>query len=93
MKRQAKYVDILPGRSLRFRRGEEIGTLEDASDLDRESNKVFWAELERSYFMPVIKEILRDEERLNVHFWRSMCRRYGLPLEKKHRALHLSIQY
>lgn len=52
--------------SLRGKDGEEIGILTDMKLLDSGSQKILKQELERAYFMPRIKEILKTEEKLDV---------------------------
>lgn len=46
--------------------GNEVAFLDDVSKLDADSRHVVAEELERSYFMPRITEILNTEEKLNV---------------------------
>ena len=46
--------------------GEELGFIDDAGKLDGESRAVITEELERSYFMPQITDIIEAEEKLSV---------------------------
>ena len=46
--------------------GNEIAMLDDVAKLDPESKQIVADEMERSYFMPVITDILSVEEKLNV---------------------------
>jgi hypothetical protein len=60
-----------PGRmiSLRDLEGEEIGTLDDVNQLEPASRGVMADELERTYFMPTITDILDVQEDLGVVTW------------------------
>lgn len=46
--------------------GEEVALIDDISKLDATSRKVMNEEMERSYFMPRITEIVFAEEKMNV---------------------------
>jgi len=46
--------------------GEELGLIDDASEFDAESRHVVKEELERAYFMPLLKDIMSAEEELGV---------------------------
>lgn len=48
------------------KKGEELGFIDDISKLDSESRAVVKEELERSYFMPRITDIIEAEEKLSV---------------------------
>jgi hypothetical protein len=52
--------------SVRDAEGEEVGLIDDISMLDGKSRALMQAELEKSYFMPRISNILYCEEKLNV---------------------------
>jgi hypothetical protein len=60
-----------PGKmvSVRDEEGEELGVLDDIHALDAESRQVLREELERSYFMPRITDILDVREELSVVTW------------------------
>jgi hypothetical protein len=55
--------------SLRDRQGQELGIVRDLRELDRQSQSVLAAELERVYFMPRIVRVLGIEERFHVPRW------------------------
>ena len=55
--------------SLRDEEGDEIGVLDSVAQLDAASQEVMREELERSYFMPVIGDILDVREELGVVTW------------------------
>ncbi len=46
--------------------GEEVALLDDVSKLDSDSREIMSEEMERSYFMPRITDILFAEEKMNV---------------------------
>ncbi len=46
--------------------GEEVALLDDISKLDSASREIMTEEMERSYFMPRITDILYAEEKMNV---------------------------
>lgn len=56
--------------SLRDQTGQEIGLLDDVRHLDDSSRRVVKEELDRSYFMPRILDVLETEEKLGVSTWR-----------------------
>jgi len=60
-----------PGQMLSLRdvEGQEIGLVQSVRDLDNESREVIREELERSYFMPEIVDILDISERRNLVEW------------------------
>ena len=60
-----------PGRmvSIRDEQGEEVGVLDDVHALDPESRHILLDELERSYFMPRITDIVAVKEDLGVVSW------------------------
>lgn len=60
-----------PGTMVSFRdeEGEEIGILDDVRQLDPASRQIMAHELERSYFMPAITDILDITEELGVVSW------------------------
>lgn len=60
-----------PGRMvlLRDEEGEEIGILDDAAALDPASRNIVAEELERSYFMPAIQDVLALRLDLGVETW------------------------
>lgn len=49
--------------------GKEIGMLKEPGRLDQDSLQILYEELEKSYFMPKIKEILFLEEFHNLEKW------------------------
>ena len=51
---------------LKHQQGNEIGILDRLRPLDKESRGVLKQELEKSYFMPRIHDIVEKEERLRV---------------------------
>ena len=55
--------------SLRDEEGDEIGILDNVARLDPASREVMKGELERSYFMPVISDIVDIREELGVVTW------------------------
>lgn len=55
--------------SLRDADGRELGILENVRELDPDSRQIVREELERSYFMPRIKDVLKIQESLNVVEW------------------------
>jgi len=55
--------------SVRDDDGQEIGILDDTDALDPASKRVVQEELDRSYFMPRIGDILKIDETLNVVEW------------------------
>ncbi len=52
--------------SLRDAHGVEIGIVEQAQELDQESKRIMKEELERSYFLPKIKDIYNVDDHLNL---------------------------
>jgi len=56
--------------SLRDVEGNEIGIVEQAHELDQESQRILREELERSYFLPRIVDILGIEDNLGVFMFR-----------------------
>ena len=55
--------------SLRDQDGQELGILDDVRQLDPASREIMAQELERSYFMPKITDILDVKEDLGVVTW------------------------
>lgn len=55
--------------ALRDQQGKEIGILDSIDKLDSDSKKIVWEELERSYFLPRIKDIHAINEKLSVLTW------------------------
>lgn len=55
--------------ALRDQQGKEIGILDSIDKLDSDSKKIVWEELERSYFLPRIKDIHAIDEKLSVLTW------------------------
>jgi len=55
--------------SLRDAEGREIGILDHVRDLDGDSRQIVRDELDRSYFMPRIKDIVDVHEKLGVTTW------------------------
>ncbi len=53
--------------SLRDERGEEIGIIEQAHELDPESRRIVREELERSYFLPRITDVYGIDDHLNLY--------------------------
>jgi len=56
--------------SLRDTEGNEIGIVEEAHTLDAASRRILREELERSYFLPRITDILSIADKLGVLTWR-----------------------
>jgi len=56
--------------SLRGADGEEIGILDDVGRLDEDSRRIIRQELDRSYFMPRITDIMDLSESMNVEEWK-----------------------
>jgi len=56
--------------SLRDLEGNEIGIVEQAHELDPESRRILRAELERSYFLPKIQDILSVADHLSIFTFR-----------------------
>ena len=56
--------------SLRDEHGNEIGIVEQAHELDAESKRIVREELERSYFLPKITDVLSLEDHLNLYIFR-----------------------
>ena len=56
--------------SLRDHAGQEIGIVEQAHELDHESKSILREEVEKSYFLPKIQEILAVEDHLNLFTFR-----------------------
>ena len=56
--------------SLRDERGTEIGIVEQAPELDSESKRIVKEELERSYFLPRITDVIGIEDHLNLFIYR-----------------------
>lgn len=55
--------------ALRDQQGKEVGILDSMDKLDHDSKKIVWEELERSYFLPRIKDIHAINEKLSVLTW------------------------
>ena len=55
--------------ALRDQQGKEVGILDSMGKLDHDSKKIVWEELERSYFLPRIKDIHAINEKLSVLTW------------------------
>ena len=57
-----------PGNMIVFKdtEGDEIGIVKNLSGVDKNTRKWIKEELEKSYFMPIIKDILDVEEKLRV---------------------------
>ena len=56
--------------SLRDHEGKEIGIIEQAHELDHESRIVVREEIEKSYFLPKIHDVLAVEDHLNLFTFR-----------------------
>ncbi len=56
--------------SIRDHDGKEIGIVEQAHKLDMESRRVVKEELERSYFLPKLEDILSVDDDLNIITWK-----------------------
>ena len=56
--------------SLRDLEGNEIGIVEQAHELDPESRRILRSELERSYFLPKIQDILSVADHLSIFTFR-----------------------
>jgi len=56
--------------SLRTADGEEIGILDNLMQLDEDSRRIIRQELDRSYFMPRIIDIMDISESMNVEEWK-----------------------
>lgn len=52
--------------AVRDSNGEEVALLDDITKLDSDSREIMTEEMERSYFMPRITDILFAEEKMNV---------------------------
>lgn len=55
--------------ALRDQQGKEIGILDTIDKVDGESKRIIWEELERSYFLPRIRDIHAINEKLGVLTW------------------------
>lgn len=55
--------------SVRDAMNREIGLIGNLSELDAESRKVVKEELERRYFVPIVKRIISVKERLGMLLW------------------------
>ncbi|MBS3733779.1 MAG: DUF1854 domain-containing protein [Phycisphaerae bacterium] len=55
--------------SLRDADGQEVGLLDNVKDLDADSRQIVRQELDRSYFMPRIMDVVDLREELNVVRW------------------------
>ena len=60
-----------PNRYISLGVGEEveIGIIEEPSRLDTESLEILHEELDKRYFTPIIKRVLRVNERFGIHDW------------------------
>ena len=60
-----------PNRYISLGVGEEveIGIIEEPSRLDTESLEILHEELDKRYFTPIIKRVLRVKERFGIHDW------------------------
>ena len=60
-----------PNRYISLGVGEEveIGIIEEPSRLDTESLEILREELDKRYFTPIIKRVLRVKERFGIHDW------------------------
>ena len=70
--------------AVRDEEGNEIGLLDDAHALDAESRRIVAEEVERSYFMPRITDILDVREELNVVTWEVETDRGRRTFEVRH---------
>lgn len=70
--------------SVRDEAGQELGLLDDAHALDAESRRIVAQELERSYFMPRITDVLDVREELNVVTWEVQTDRGPRTFEVRH---------
>jgi len=75
-----------PGRivAVRDENGDEIGLLDDAQRLDPESRRIVAQEVDRSYFMPRITNVLDVREELNVVTWEVETDRGPRTFEVRH---------
>jgi hypothetical protein len=66
-----------PGKMILIRdtEGNEVEILDDVHDLEKHSRRIIKEELEKSYFMPTIRNILSDSEKLGVVTWNVMTNR------------------
>ncbi|MFP4385534.1 MAG: DUF1854 domain-containing protein [Spirochaetia bacterium] len=66
-----------PGRMilLRDQKGKEIDILDDIHQMEKHSRRIIKEELEKSYFMPTIRNILSDSEKLGVVTFNVMTNR------------------
>ncbi|HHW09556.1 MAG TPA: DUF1854 domain-containing protein [Firmicutes bacterium] len=60
-----------PGKLITLcdRNGEEIGVLDDISDLDEGSKQALWHELTVNYFVPKITRIVSIKEEFGITHW------------------------
>jgi hypothetical protein len=66
-----------PGRMILLRDpdGNEIDILDDIHQMEKQSRRIIKEELEKSYFMPTIRNILSDSEKLGVVTFNVMTNR------------------
>ena len=69
---------------IRDEEGTEIGLLDDVRGLDPDSQRIIRDELERSYFMPRITDVLDVREELNVVIWEVETNRGPRKFEVRH---------
>ncbi|MEW6754703.1 MAG: DUF1854 domain-containing protein [Candidatus Latescibacterota bacterium] len=55
--------------SVRDSAGREVGLVQDVGQLEPESRRLLYQELERLYFVPRITRVLRIDERFHVPCW------------------------
>ena len=70
--------------SVRDQEGQELGLLDDVHGLDPDSREIVREELERSYFMPRVKDILDIKEELNVVTWEVVTNRGPRTFDVRH---------
>ena len=70
--------------SIRDEEGTEIGLIDDVRRLDPDSQRIIREELERSYFMPRITDVLDVREELNVVIWEVETNRGPRKFEVRH---------
>jgi len=57
------------------KKGEEIGILKKAPNLDEESSRLLRGELDKAYFMPVIEKITEITDHLGLELWKVLTNR------------------
>lgn len=75
-----------PGRLILLRdpEGNEIGILDELGKLDPDSRRLVQEELEKTYFMPIIKEVNSIDHTLNLITWNVRTDRGHRVFEVRH---------